>query len=262
MPPHDAMPKAKWAAMKALEIDDQLAEAHTSLAHVIGFYDWDWRGSEREFQRAIELNPKYPFAHHWYALLLAALGRHDEAIASELRARELEPLSLIINKNVGTIYHYARRYDLAIEQYKRTLDLDPDFARTHFYLGLAYEATGRLQEAEAELRAALTRSGGSGVLVGLLGHALAAAGRETEARAMLDDLEARQQTQYVPAFNRAVIHAGLGDKDRAFDLLNRALDERSSWLVSLQIEPLLDSIRDDPRFADLVRRVGLPAGVH
>ena len=258
MPPREAMPRARAAAQTALEIDDHLAEAHTTLAHVMGFYDWNWAGADREFLRAIELKPTYPFSHHWYALFLAAMGRADDGIASELRALELEPLSLIINKNVGTVYYYARQYDRAIEQYTRALELDADFSRSHLYLGMAYAATGRHHDAVDELRIALGQSGGSGVIVGILGHALGAAGRTQEARDLLAELTARDATQYVPAFNRALIHVGLGDVDLAFEQLNRAVDERSSWLVSLKIEPLLDSIRDDPRFADLVRRVGLP----
>jgi serine/threonine-protein kinase len=258
MRPREAMPRARSAAQKALEIDDHLAEAHTTLAHVMGFYDWDWDGADRKFTRAIELKPTYPFSHHWYALFLVAMGRVEAGIASELRALELEPLSLIINKNVGTIYYYARQYDRAIEQYKRALELDADFSRSHLYLGMAYDAIGRHDDAVDELRIALAQSGGSGVIVGTLGHALAASGRHADARALLDELSAREATQYVPAFNRALIHAGLGDTDRAFEHLDRAVEERSSWLVSLKIEPLLDSIRDDPRFADLVRRVGIP----
>ena len=224
----------------------------------MGFYDWDWEGADREFRRAIELKPTYPFSHHWYALFLAAMGKPNEGIASELRALELEPLSLIINKNVGTVYYHGRQHDRAIAQYQRALDLDADFSRSHLYLGMAYDAIGRHDEAVDEIRVALAQSGGSGVIVGALGHALAAAGRHAEARDLLGDLAAREATQYVPAFNRALIHVGLGETDRAFEYLDRAFEERSSWLVSLKIEPLLDSIRDDPRFADLVKRVALP----
>ncbi len=258
MPPREAMPKAKSAALKALEIDDRLAEAHTSLAHVLGFYQWDWTAAEREFTRAIELNPRYHFAHHWYAIFLAAMRRFDEAIASELRALEIEPLSLVVNKNVGTIYYYARQYDRAFEQYRKALELDPDFARTHFFLGMAYEVTERPDRALEEYRRGLSLSGGSVVVHCTLACALAEAGRIAEAREILDDLTARGREQYVPAFNLALIRLGLGEVDRAFEYLERAYDERSSWLVSLTIEPLLDRIRDDPRFANLVRRVGLP----
>ena len=257
MPPHAVMPKAKWAAQKALEIDDQLAEAHTSLAHVLGFYDWDWDAAEREFERAIDLNPKYAFAHHWYAIFLAAMGRLDSAIASELRALELEPLSLVINKNVGTIYYYARRYEESYAQYERALALDPDFARTHIFLGFAHHTTGKLDEAIDELHKGLALSGDSVVVLSTLGYALAAGGRKAEAREVLDALATRATTQYVPSFGQALIHVGLGETDRAFDYLERAYDERSSWLVSLKVEPLLDPIRSDPRFTDLMRRVGL-----
>src|SRR5262249_42424190 len=176
-----------------------------------------------------------------------------EAISSELRALELEPLSLIINKNVGTLYYYARQYDRAIEQYRRALELEHDFARSHMYLGMAYDAIGRHDAAIEELQIALAQSGGSSVIVGLLGYALASAGRHAEARALIDELNAREATQYVPAFNRAIIEVGFGDADRAFEHLDRAIDERSSWLVSLNVEPLFDPIRSDRRFTDLVR---------
>jgi serine/threonine protein kinase/tetratricopeptide (TPR) repeat protein len=258
MRPGEAMSRARAAAQTALDIDDQLAEAHTTLAHVTGFYDWNWSSADRHFTRAIELKPTYAFSHHWYALFLVAMGRAADGIASELRALELEPLSLIINKNVGTLYYYARDYERAIDQYKRALELDADFSRSHVYLGMAYDAVGRHDDAARELAVALGQSGGSGVIVGLLGHALGAAGRHAEARNLLAELTAREATQYVPAFNRALIHVGLGEVDLAFEQLNRAFEERSSWLVSLNVEPLLDSIRDDPRFADLVSRVGLP----
>ena len=258
MPPHDAMPKARAAAQKALAIDANLAEAHTTLAHIAAYYDWNWAEAEREFARAIELNPKYPFAHHWYALFHVSMGRPEAGIQSEQRALDLDPLSLVINKNLGTVYYYARQYDRALEQYKRALELDADFARSHLYLGIAYDAMGNTDAAVSELETALAQSGSNTVVMALLGHALAHAGRLDEARAILAEFDRRAASQYVAAFNYAVVHAGLGDVDRAFAQLHRAFDERSSWLVSMKAEPLLDSLRGDPRFAELVRRVGLP----
>ncbi len=258
LPPRDAMPRAKAAALKALEIDHMLAEAQTSLAHLLAFYDWEWADAERQFRRSIELNPGYPLAHHWYALYLAAMGRLSEALAEEKRAQELEPLSLIISKNVGTILHYARQYDQAIQQYRKTLELDRDFARAHFYLGLTYQQTSTFEEAIAEFQKALLLSGGSTVILAALGGTYAASGRRDEAMKILDELYERSRRQYVSALNMAIVHVSLGHKDQAFEWLEKAYEERSSWLVSLNVEPIFDSLRSEPRFADLVRRVGLP----
>ena len=258
LPPREAMPRAKAAAARSLELDPTLAEAQTTLAHVRAFYDWDWAAAERGFRRAIELNPDYPFSHHWFALYLAAMGRHEEAIAEERRAQEIDPLSLIINKNVGTLLYYAGRLEESVEQYRKSLELDPHFARTRIYLGLAYALSGRYEEAVAEYRKAAEISGGGTLLTALLGHASALAGRTGEARELLGELERLAGERYVPAFNVAIVHAGLGETDRVFEWLGRAFEERSSWLVSLKVEPLFDGHRTDPRFGDLVRKVGLP----
>jgi TolB-like protein/Tfp pilus assembly protein PilF len=255
--PRQAMPKAKAAAIRALQLDETLAEAQTTLAHVKAFYDWDWAGAEREFKRAIELNPTYAFSHHWYALFLAAMGRHAEAIAEERRAQELDPLSLIINKNVGTILYYAGEYDRSIEQYRKGIEWDPDFVRTHLYLGLAYEQKGMYGGAIVEYQKAVTLSNGNTVIKALLGHACAMSGKRAAAIGILNELVQLQMQRYVPAFNLAIIYLGLGNKDQAFEWLERAYKERSSWLVSLKVEPMFDSLRADPRFQDLLRRVGL-----
>ena len=260
LPPKEAMPRAKAAASRALEINDGLAEAQTTLAHVRAFYDWDWPGAEQEFQQAIKLDPNYAFSHHWYALYLAAMGRHAEAIAEEERAQEIDPLSLIISKNVGTILYYAGHLDQSIEHYRKTLELEPNFARTHIYLGLAYERKGMFEEAIAEYQQALWISGGGSVLSALLGHAQALSGNRAEANKIIVKLKEQSERQYVPAFNIALIYAGLGENDLAFEWLDRAFDERSSWLVSLNVEPMLDSLRPDPRFAGLLRRLGLASG--
>ncbi len=255
LPPSVAMPRAKQAAQRALELDPRMAEPHTTLGHIAGFYDWRWVEAEREFRRSIELKPDYAFAHHWYALLLAAQARHDEAIAAEHRALELEPLSLIINKNVGTIYYYARRYAESIEQYRRALELAPDFTRTRLYIGLAHVAEGAYDAAFAEYDRALTLSGRNSVVLAAIGHAQAMAGDRAAAAAVLDEFEQRRAAdEYVPAFNSALVHAGLGDVGAACDWLERALAERSSWIVSLKVEPALDRLRGHARFEELVRR--------
>ena len=257
LPPMEVMPKAKAAAVKALEIDNTLAEAQTTVAHVKAFFDWDFTGADKEFNRAIELNPNYPFSHHWYALYLSAMERHDEAIAEEKRAQELEPLSLIINKNVGTIFYYARKYEQAIEQYKKALELDPDFARTHFFLGLAYISNSMFEEAIAEIKKAITFSGENSVMLALLASAIAMSGKKDEATKILKDLKKRLKRGYVPSFNLAILYMGLDEKGSAFEWLEKAYQERSSWLVSLKVEPILDGLRSDPRFTALLEKVGL-----
>ncbi len=255
--PHDALPKAREAARKALALNENLAESWTTLAHIAAFYDWDWDEAERLFRRAIELNPQYAMAHHWCAAYHAAMARHDEALRAEKRARELEPLSLIINKNVGAVLYYSRRHEDAIEVLLKTLHLEPTFVRTRFYLGLAYQEVGMVDEAIMELRECVRLSEGNSVCQALLGHALARGGQVTEARQVLQQLQAVAQSRYIPPLNHAFVHLGLGEVDEAFAFLEQAYDERSSWLVSLNVEPLFDPIREDPRFTGLVARVGL-----
>jgi len=260
LPPREAMPKAKAAALKALAIDDTLAEAQSTLAHVRAFYEWDWPGAEQDFKRAVELNPNYSLSHHWYALFLAAMGRHDEAIEAERRAQQIEPLSLIINKNVGTILYYAGQLEPSIEQYQRTIELEANFARTRVYLGVAYMKQGKYEKAVCEYEEAIRLSGAGSVPYALLAHTHALSGNHVEANRMLELLKERRRQEYVPAFNIALIYVGLGQADAAFEWLEEAFAERSSWLVSLKIEPMLDVLRPDPRFAELLGRIGLPEG--
>ena len=256
--PTEAMPRAKEAAARALQLDDTLAEAQTTLAHVRAFYDWDWPNAEQDFKRAIALDPNYAFSHHWYALYLAAMKRHAEALEEETRAQEIDPYSLIINKNVGTIIYYGGQLDRSIEQYRKALDMESEFARTHLYLGLSYTQKGKYEEGIAEYQEALRIAGEGTVLKMLLGHAHALAGDRREATRLVDELKVRSEEQYVPAFCIAMIHAALGENDLAFEWLDRAFAERSSWLVYLDVEPMLGSLRSDARFEDLARRVGLP----
>jgi tetratricopeptide (TPR) repeat protein len=253
-----AMPKAKAAALKALELDPTLAEAQTQVAHVTAFYDWNLAAAEREFQHAIELNHNYAFAHHWYALYLSAIEQHDQALAEEKRAQELDPLSPVISKNIGTILYYARRYEEAIAQYLRALELDPNFARTHFYLGLAYEQIGQCARAIAEFDNAVALAGRMPVMLAALGHAHAQSGNREQAQDLLRELSKQSADQYVPSFSMAVIWAGLGGKQEMFAWLNKAYDERSSWLLALGVEPLFDCYRQEAGFTELLGRVGLP----
>jgi TolB-like protein/Tfp pilus assembly protein PilF/predicted Ser/Thr protein kinase len=256
LPPKEAFSKAKAEARKALEIDDQLAEAHNSLARVI-WNDWDWSSAEREFKRAEELNPNYATGHHWYAYFLSDMGRQDEAIAEIKRAQELDPLSLVINLDVGIVFYFARRYDQAIEQYRRALEMDPNFYRTYLYSGQAHVQKGRYEEAIAEMNKARQLDDNQWVL-GELGYAYAVAGKRGEAQKALDQLKGLSKRRYIDPYYVALIHAGLGEKDQAFAWLDKAYKERSTRLTSLIVDAELDSLRSDPRFAELVRKVGLP----
>jgi len=258
LPPGEAFPKAKAAAIKALEIDDSLAEAHASLAICLASYDWDWPAAEKEFKRSIELKPDYATAHHWYGFIyLTAMGRLDEAIASEKRAHELAPLSLAISSDLGLLSYLARKYDQAIDQYHQTLEMDQSFAYSHWKLGLAYEQKGMYEQAISELHKAVGLSGRSTLAKELLGYVCAVAGKADEARAVLDELSELSKHRHVSAYRVAAIYAALNRKDQAFDWLERAYEQRDPWLIWLKLNPVLDSIRSDSRFTDLLRRIGL-----
>jgi TolB-like protein/DNA-binding winged helix-turn-helix (wHTH) protein/Tfp pilus assembly protein PilF len=258
LPPRQAMPEAKAAARKALQIDDTLAEAHNSLAIVHLLYDWDLAASEKEFRRALELDPEYTAAHHWYSHCLVALGRNDESLAESKRALELEPLNLVVGVHLGWHYLYARQYDQAIEQFRKTLELDPAFPQAERYAAWAYLQKGMRQEAITSLRAALRQLGRDPEVEGELGHVLGVAGRRAEALSMLEGLRQLLSTRYVSPYSVALVHGGLGDRDQALAWLEKAYVERSDYMVYLNREPMLDGLRSDPRFAALVRRVGLP----
>jgi serine/threonine protein kinase/Flp pilus assembly protein TadD len=258
LPSKEGFPRGKAAALKALGIDGTLAEAHTSLAHARLFYDWDWSGAERELKRAIELNPNNTSAHQWYTSYLSAMGRHDEAIARAKRAQELDPLSLVINTMVGRTFYFARQYDQAIEQFRKTLELDPNFALAQHFLGQAYEQKGMYDEAFAVFQKGITLSGGRSQMVAFLGHAYAVSGKRGEALKTLDELKELSKRRYVGPYNVALVYAGLGEKDQAFEWLQKGYEERSSELLWLAVIPGFDSLRSDPRFADLLRRMGLP----
>jgi TolB-like protein/DNA-binding winged helix-turn-helix (wHTH) protein len=256
--PKEAFPKAERAAMRALEIDDRLAEAHTSLAWARFHYDWDPSGAEREYKKAIELNPNYETAHHWYALYLAEMGRQAEANEQIKRARELDPLSLIINANSGLLFYFDRRNDQAVQHFRETLDMDPNFPQAHFYLGRAYERKGMFAEALAELQSALTLSGGKPVMLAALGHLYAVSGKQREAREVLGQLHRLAEQMYVPPYHVAGVYAALGQKDQAFEWLKKAEQDRDSYLIWLRVDPMWDGLGPDPRFQNLLRRIGLP----
>jgi len=257
--PKESYPRAKEAALKALEIDDTLAEAHASLAWIKTFYDWDWSGGEKEFQRAIELNPAYAIAHFWHALALISLGRSEEAIAEQKRALQLDPLSLIINRVLGVQFYDARHYDQAIKQTQLTLEMDPNFAMVNRTLCQAYLQKSMYKQGIAECEKDLAISPRHPYALSGLGYAYAVAGRSAEAQKVLDQLNAISKEKYVPAVSRVGVYVGLGEKEKAFEWLGKAYEDRSigSTFAMIKMDPIFDPLRSDPRFADLLRRMNL-----
>ena len=256
--PADSYPRAKSAAKKALELDDTLAEAHTSLGLALDNYHLDFEQSLKEYERAIRLNPNYATAHHWHGELLGAMGRFDEAIAQLKRAQELDPLSLIINCDLGEGYTYARQYDKAIEQLRKTIEMDPRFYYAHRRLGEVLQLTGRLDDAIAEYRKAVELNDDPSVLA-LLGQAYARAGQQEEGQRILARLSEEAKSRYVSAYSFALIFLALGDKERAIDEIERAYRERAGEDIDLiKVDPLLDDLHGNPRFEALVQKVLAP----
>ena len=257
LPPREAMPKAKAAAASALEMDDSNAEAHASLGYSLLAYDWNLPVAEREFRRALELNPGYATAHHWYAHCLLAMGKMNEARAEMGRALERDPLSLVINTGLGWALYLARRYDEAIEQYRKTLDMESDFVLARCMLGLAYKRKRMYAEAIAEFRRALAVSPESTFALAGLGRTFALRGNRKEALRILRKLTRLSKSRYVPSIHSASIYAALGDNEHAYTCAAQACEERSHYLIYLNVDPSLGTFRDDPRFPGLARRIGL-----
>jgi len=248
--------KAKEAVAKALEIDDELPEAHASLGWIKTFHDWDWMGADVEYRRAIDLNPNYANAHYAYSLYLCVMGRYEEAFTEISRALEIDPVDLVFNTIQACTLYWGRRYDAAREQFQKTLDMDPNYYLANLYLGLLLAGEKRWGEALELFKKALAVSPGSPFAVGSIGCALAASGRKEEALEMLGCLEELSKERFVGSHNKALIYLGLGALDKMFDYLERAFDERESWIAMLNTLPLYDDFRSDPRFIALVRRVG------
>ena len=256
LPAKEAFPHAKEAVTRALELDPDLAEAHTTLAFINLYYDQDWAAADREFRRAIQLNTNYANAHHWYAEYLSLVGQHEAAIREAERARELDPLSSIINTWVGSRYFFARRYDMAVEQYRNVVELDPEFVPAHLALGQAYEKTKMFREAIRELETAVRLSGGSPVYMASLAHAYGVTGRRSDALRLIDDLNKLASRRYVASFDVAIAWLGLGDNERALASLEKAIEDRSPRVLFLMVEPRFDPLRSDPRFQAMLKRVG------
>ncbi len=255
-PPNEAYPRAKAAALRALQLDDSLGEAHALLADVMYHYDWDWPAAEARFKRAIELNPNYATAHQWYAVFLDLSGRIEEAGVEIEHARALDPLSLAINTDAAGHYYYARQYDQAVAQCRKALDMDPNFPLAHIWLGMAYVQKKMYPEAIEEFRKVQSVSP---TALALLGHTYGLSGRQSEALGVLQDLRNLSRRRYVsPAFF-ASVYIGLGDANQAFRWLDQAAQVHSPMLVRLKMEPVVDSLRSDPRFAAMLQKVRFPA---
>jgi tetratricopeptide (TPR) repeat protein len=228
------------------------------MAALLWLHDWQWEKARTEFKRSLELSPTYPTANHWYAEYVMTMGRHEEALARMKNGQELDPLSLIINVAVGWNLYCARRYDEGIEQLRRTVELEPNYPVTHWILGLSLRKTGSYELAVTEGEKAVKLSGGSPLMCAALAHTLGAAGRTTEAVQLLDNLTELGRQKYVAPYFFAGVYIGLGENERAIEYLDKSYEEHSHWLIYLHIDPSMDCLRQDPRFQDLLRRVGLP----
>ena len=256
--PAEAYSKAKDSITKALELEPDLVEAHTALAQVKFQYDWDWAGAEEEFRNALKINPGYAPAHRWYADFLKAMGRLDEALVEVGKAEELDPLNLGIGTSLGHVLYLSRRYDAAIDQYRKMVEMDPGYVQTHIWFGRPYLQKGMNQEALSELETALKLGGEGKQALAWLGHALGATGRKAEALQILDKLIERSRSEFVPAYLVAVVYNGLRDGGRTVEWLQKARDERSTWLVFANVEPRFDWLRSDPNFMSIMRSMSFP----
>jgi len=258
VPPRAVMAKAKQAAARGLQLDDSLAETHASMGHVLHNYDWNFDQAEREFRRAIELNPNYAAAHHWYSHLLMQAGRTGESLEEAKRARELDPLSPFVNNGLARQYYLARQYDAAITQCRVALEIEPAYVPARIQLALAYEQKGRIEDAIGELEKARAVASALPVVHALLAHAYATAGRGADAQRELDVLtKAAARNQYVSPSYLAIVAIAMGHKDRAFAYLDKSYQDRSEHMLYLGVEPLVDPLRNDPRFESLLKKVGI-----
>jgi len=257
VPPKEAFPKAKAQALEAIKLDDDLAEGHTSLAFVLMMHDWAWEDAEREFIRALDLNPGYPTAHHWYAEFLMVMGRIEEAISHSKRAVELDPLGLIVHVLLGMAYHFARRNDEAVDELTKVLEMEPAYQPAFIWLGQAYLQLGQYVEAVETFKTEVELSPQRSTTRAYLAAAHAFAGEEDEARRLLGDLEARSAGGYVSAFDFAMVYFALEEDDVGFEWMNKAVEERAPWLTWLAVDPMFDRVREDPRFVALLEELKL-----
>jgi DNA-binding winged helix-turn-helix (wHTH) protein/TolB-like protein/lipoprotein NlpI len=255
--PQKAYPPARSAALNALRLDDSMAEAHASLGMINFIYGWNWEGAEQEFKQALALNPNYLIAERWYAMNLAATGRIDEALNLAERAKEIDPVSPGTNVVLGRVFYSGRQYEKAIGAFRDVIELNPSYARAHVRLGMAYTVRRNFAAAIHEFETARKISGPDAYVDGLLGCAQALSGNIAGANEMLQELASRSHDEYVPAFSIAIVYVGLGNRDRALDWLEKAYQDRSVYMVYLKTDPILDSLRSDPRFISLLHRMAL-----
>jgi TolB-like protein/DNA-binding winged helix-turn-helix (wHTH) protein/Tfp pilus assembly protein PilF len=259
-PPAEAYAKARAAAIKALDLDSQLAEAQTSLAYTTLLYEWDWKGAEKRFKEAIKLSPNYASAHHFYSICLMTQGRQDEALAEIQRAQELDPLSLIITSVHGWIHYEGRQFDQAIVYYTRTLEMDSHYVPALLDLGTTFMRRGEQEKAIAEFEKARATSGDTPAILSNLAQAYALSGRRAEALRLVSQLEQRSSSRFVSPWNLARIYVSLDDNERAIRLLERAAEQKVGWVILLGVDPAFDRLRDDPKFVQLIDRIGIPHG--
>ncbi len=261
VPPQSVLPKARESALKALQMDEGLAEAHISLASITKAYDWDWQGSERGYRRALELNPHSAEAHRLYACLLSALGESQEALRENQLALELDPLSFVISMERAWLFYMAHEYTRAVQQVLETLEMEPSFSPAHYVLALAYEQLGKYDVACAAFGKIQSCVGNNSTALAGLAHVFAMAGQKVKSTAALKVLEELSRRRYVAPYSLALVLAGLGKVDQAFEWLEKSVECRDAWLVWLNRDPRLDNLRFDPRFSSLLRRMGLPPAV-
>ena len=257
IPPGEGYPKAIAAAKKALSIDDTLAEAHTTFGAITMFYNFDWATAEREYRRSLELDPNYATVYEVYSYCLSSTGRIDEAIQIARHGSEIDPLSVPQSNDLASAYYYARRYDDAIKQLQKSLEMNPNHAGSYSGLGVCYEQKGRYEEAIAAYQKAISLTERTSNFLGELGHAYAASGKRSEALKILYEMKGMSGQEYVSPYDLAILYTGLGDREHALEELNKAYEERAGWLISLKVEPLFDTLRSDPRFTELLRRMKL-----
>jgi TolB-like protein/Tfp pilus assembly protein PilF len=256
LPPTAYAPRAREAAERAIAIDDSLAEAHTTLAYVRFYYDWNWPGAEAEFKRAIELNPNYATAHQWYGEYLGNMGRRDESLVERRKALALDPLSPIITSELGYSYFEAGQYDRAVEEFRKATEIFPDFSPAHSFLAMAYERIARYEEAIAECQKAIALANDNSLLT-QLARIYAMSGRPVEAQRLLAEMRQESKQRYFSSSQIAKVYAVLNDKEQAFAWLEKACEERDWGLIALKVYPWPDSLRSDARFSDLLKRMNL-----
>ena len=258
LPAREGMPKAKAAVLRALEIDDTLAEAHVSLANIMTHYEWDWSSAEQEYRRALELNPNYVYGYHCFASYAAVTGSLAEGRARQEAARELDPFSVVVTSGLARHFYFARDYDRALALGRSTLEIEPQYWVVHLLLGMCHLRAGRPEQAVDEFRTANNLAGTATLPLAMLGAAYAESGRDTESQAAVEQLTTASRSRYVPAYQMAAAYSGRADREPVFHWLEKTYEERSEILSWLRIDPFWDPIRSDPRFDDLARRVGLP----